>query len=95
MHPEAEEKEAEDLCDRWEVLLENTEKHHQRQVAGELLHVMRRQTEKIKELRASKVVATSTKGRDKKRQRHDFGYRPKQKKGAGGKAEQMPPPAKI
>ena len=40
-------------------------------------------------------MATSTKGRDKKRQRHDFGYRPKKKKGVGGKAEPMPPPAKI
>ena len=45
--------------------------------------------------RGPKVVATSTKGRDKKRQRHEFGYRPKKKKREGGKAEQMPPPAKI
>ena len=81
--------------DRWEKLVQEMGRNHQH-AERELISMMQRQSEKITELRASGGGAvSSTKGRDKKRHRHDFGYRPKKKKSKGGKAEQMPPPAKM
>ena len=81
-------------CKRWEKLVQEMEWQHQG-AQRQLISMMQRQSEKIKELRASGGGAvSSTKGKDKKRKRSAFGYRAKPKKTAA-KAEGKPDPLEM